>query len=168
MSDVNRHVKWPYWPVVVEVRGSTVIEKGDLLFLDRRDNLRNRGSSTANQTAYPFAKLSGPSKTLANNQYLAAYHFLGVAVYDSKTGVTEKLAVGITGHFRFPLKSPKTYKLSSVVMPAGSGITLYNQKAIMWASGATYALGYATKGKVRGSDVTFLLKPAVITHGKKI
>lgn len=166
MSDVNRHVKWPYWPAEVVVRGSTVIEKGDLLFFDEVNGLRNNGSSTANSTAYPFETLGGSTKTLASNQELAADNFLGVALYNSRAGVTEPLAIATSAHFKFPLKSPRTYRVSEVVMPSGSGTTLYNQKVEMWASGSTYPLGYSVKGVTRGTSVTFLLRTAVV--GKKI
>ena len=168
MADVNRHVKWPEWAMAVEVRGSTVIEMGDLLFLDRADGLRNNGTSTATQTAYPFATAGGTTKTLVSNQNLAADNFVGVALYDSKSGDTESLAVATSGHFRFPLRSARTFRTNQVVMPAGSGTSLDNQKISIWASGSTYPLGYATRGKTRGGSVTFLLRPAVVSHGGKI
>jgi len=172
--DVNRHVKWPYWPVEVQVRESTEVEKGDLIFLDEVNNLRNNGSSTANHSAYPFSKLSGASGTLANNQYLAAYHFLGVAMEGSygpsgsEAGVTQNIAVATTGHFSFPLKSPKSFKVASVVMPSGSGVTLFDQKVMMWESGSTYPLGYVTEGRTRGVSVTLLLRTGPCGHGRRI
>lgn len=168
MADVNRHVRGAMLAPAVETRGSTVIDKGDLLFLDRVDGLRNNGNSTANDTAYPFETIGGSTKTLASNQDLAADNFLGVAMYDTDSGVTETLTVAISGHFKFPLRSPKTHYLGQVVMPAGSGTSLYSQRVEMWASGATYPLGYTERGRIRGTSVTFLLRPAVIGLGEKI
>ena len=175
MSDANRHVKWPTWPMAVEVRGSTEIEKGDLLFLDRIDGLRNEGASTANNSAYPFKLIKGTANTLASNQELAADNFLGVALSGSRgviltndSGTTENIAVAISGHFKFPLKSPKTHRLAQAVMPTGSGTALYNQKVMIWESGSTYPLGYAVRGLTRGTSITFLLRPAVLGLGRKI
>ena len=175
MSDVDRHIRWPTWPVPVQARGSTEIEKGDLIFLDQVDGLRNNGISTANYSAYPFSKIGGATKTLASNQELAADNFLGVALAGSEgvvlatdSGTTEDIAVATSGFFKFPLKSPKTYKVGQVVMPTGSGTSLYSQKAVMWESGSTYPLGYSTRGLMRGTSVTFLLRPKTTGPGRKI
>ena len=168
MADVYRHIRGSMWTLAVEIRGSTVIDKGDLLFLDRVNGLRNNGNSTADNTAYSFRTIGGSTKTLASNQDLAADNFLGVALYDTDSGVTETLAVATSGHFKFPLKSPRTHHVGQMVMPVGSGTSLYSQKAMMWASGSTYPLGYAERGRKRGTSVTFLLRPAVIGIGEKI
>jgi hypothetical protein len=148
------------------VRGSTEFEEGDLAFLDQLDGLRNNGGSVADYSAYPFSTIGGATKTLASNQSLAADNFLGVALSGSDSGTTENLAFATTGYFKFPLRAAKSYKLGNVVMPAGSGTSLYSQKVTMWDSGSTYPLGYATEDELRGSNVTFLLRPAV--GGKKI
>lgn len=168
MADVNRHIKWPTWAPAVQVRGSTEVDKGDLIFLDRINGLRDNGNSSGNNSAYPFRTIGGTTKTLVSNQDLAADNFLGVAMGGSDSGVTENIAVAVSGHFEFPLRSPKTHKVGQVVMPAGSGTSLYNQKVVMWASGSSYSLGYSTRGRARGTNVTFLLRPSVIGLGEKI
>ncbi|MFH1623573.1 MAG: hypothetical protein ABID54_00265 [Pseudomonadota bacterium] len=152
--------------VAVEARGSTEIEKGDLIFLDRMDGLRNNGTSTANNSAYPFSMIGGATKTLASNQKLAADNFLGVASGSSDSGTTENIAVATSGYFKFPLRSPKTYKVGQVAMPAGSGTSLYSQKVVLWESGSTYPLGYARRDVVRGASITFLLRSIIGPGGK--
>ena len=108
MSDNYRKQRKESWgeglQVDVPIHGNVKVEKGDLLFLDRADGLRNKGASTADRYGYPFEKMSGATRTLASNRLLAAEHFLGVAAWHSDAGVTENLAVHITGLFRYPLK----------------------------------------------------------------
>jgi hypothetical protein len=166
MADVNRHIKWDTIAIIVDIRGSTVVEKGDLMFLDRTDGLRNGGASSANYSAYPFSKIGGVTKTLASNQELAADNFLGVSMYTSDSGTTEPLTIATAGHFKFPLKSSKTFKVGETVMPTGSGTSLFNQKIELWQSGTTYPLGYTERGLTKGFNVTFNLRTAVV--GKQI
>jgi hypothetical protein len=166
MADVNRHIKWDPIAIIVDIRGSTVVEKGDLMFLDRTDGLRNGGASTANHSAYPFSSIGGATKTLASNQDLAAENFLGVSMYTSDSGVTEYLSVATSGLHKFPLKSGRTFRAGDTVMPTGSGTSLFDQKIELWQSGTTYPLGYAERGLTKGMNVKFYLRTAVV--GKKI
>ena len=158
MSDVNRHVKWPMNCLSVQARGSTVVDKGDLIFLDRQDGLRLNGTSSKTYTAFSFSQTGGATKTLASNQNLAATNFLGVAMDASDSGVTENIPVATSGYFKFPLRSPKTFRATETVMPTGSGTSLYDQKVELWSSGSTYPLGYTVRGRTRGSQATFLLR----------
>ena len=160
-------------PVAVEVRNSTSVEKGDLVFLDRVDGLRNNGESTANNSVYPFRLIGGATKTLISNQKLAADNFLGVALSGSEgvvlisdSGTTENIAIATTGYFKYPLRSPKTYKVGEVIMPTGSGTSLYSQKVILWESGSTYPLGYTRRDRTRGASVIFLLRTIIGPGGK--
>jgi len=166
MADVNRHVKWDTMAISVQVKGSTEVDKGDLMFLDRTNGLRNGGASVADFTAYPFSYIGGSTKTLASNQDLAADNFLGVALYTSDSGVTEQLAIATSGHFKFPLKSSRTFKTGETVMPTGSGTSLFSQRVELWQAGTTYPLGYTVKGLTKGMNVTFTMRTAVV--GKQI
>lgn len=162
MANVDRHVWWDKKPVQIQVRGSTVIEKGDLLFVDRIDGLRNNGSSSANNSAYPFGKVGGTTKTLASNQQLAAAHFLGMAMEQSFSGITEQLTVATAGHLKYPLRYGKTFKAGEVVMPQGSGTSLYSQKIALWESGSTYALGRTAEEGTRKLYVIFAVTSKVM------
>lgn len=165
MANVDRHIKWEKHPVQVEVRGSTVIEKGDLVFVDRVDGLRNNGASTANNSVYPFSQIGGTTKTLASNQQLAAENFLGMALEKSFSGITEQLAVATGGHVKYPLRYGKTFSVGEVVMPQGSGTSLFSQKICLWESGSTYALGRTVEEGTRKMYVEFILASTVMGQG---
>lgn len=144
MSDHDRKLygrNWGTYEAQIPVYGSTVIEKGDLLFIDARNGLRARGTSTASHRAFPFNKLSGASRTLSNNIQLASTYFLGVAAWHSDSGVTESICVWTHGLFEYPLKNARFAKPLLRVLPCGSGVTLYNQKVQVDSSGSTKYIG---------------------------
>jgi hypothetical protein len=156
MGDYDRRVYRSSWKnvlqVEIDVLGSTEIDKGDLLFYDRVDGLRDKGTSTASNTVFPFSKLSGSTNTLASNRTLAAENFVGVAAWHSDSGVTELLAVHIDGLFRYPLKNARHTKVGYHVIPAGSGITLYDQKVAVTSSSSDY-IGIACDSEDFASSV---------------
>jgi hypothetical protein len=162
MSDYDRRVyrrgqgragySWEdYGLIKVDVQGSTEIDKGDFLFLDKVDNLRGGGDSTANWTVYPFSDLYGTTRTLASNRTLAATYFVGVAGWHSDSGVTEKVSVMTAGLFNYPLKSTRHTKLTMYVMPAGSGTTLYSQKVAVSSTSGGYVGLVCDSGDFRSS-----------------
>lgn len=132
---------WGDYQAQVPVHGNVEIERGDLLFLDAADGLRGRGTSVATYRAFPFSKLSGATLSLSSNIGLAASNFLGVAAWHSDSGVTEEVAVWTCGLFEFPLKSARFAKPLLRVLPCGSGVTLYNQKIQVDASGSSRYIG---------------------------
>jgi hypothetical protein len=169
MGDVNRWVEWDPETVEVEVFGSTVIEQGDLIFLDQVNGLRNIGTSTATNKGYPFSRCSGVTETIASNQQLAYENFVGVAMYPSPSGSSQSIAVGTAGVFRFSLKAAKTIRPKSVIMPAGSGTSLlYSQKVEVWTSGSTYPLGYAMEEKTRATSAKWAVHSKVIPKSVEI
>ena len=116
------------FPVVeFNILGSTTIYKGDLLFYDQVNKLRDHGSSTASWTVFPFSKLSGSTGTLESNKELAKNNFAGVAAWHSDSGVTESIAVYIDGCFNYPLRGVRHTKVGYKVTPTGSGTTLSDQ-----------------------------------------
>jgi len=141
MVDVDRRVKRHSWinsfPVVpVDIHGNVVVDRGDLLFLDSDNKLRNRGVSVADHYAYPFGKISGTTLTLASNITLAKTHFIGVATSPSDSGVTEQIGVYAGGLFRYPMKNARKVHFGYYALPCGSGVTLYNQKLNLSATSA--------------------------------
>lgn len=136
------------------VKGNVEINRGDLCFLDRVDGLRDKGTSTANEYVYPFSKISGATGTLASNKILAERNFFGVAAWHSDSGVTESLAIIFKGIFNMPIKSLKTTKVRNYVIPAGSGVTLYNQKVDISSSTTNY-IGFVYNSGSFQSSVDF-------------
>jgi hypothetical protein len=138
------------------VHGNVVIEKGDLLFLDRTNGLRTRGASMADNFVYPFSLVSGVTLSLVSNRSLAQQHFLGVAAHWSNAGVTEALAVHYEGLFKYPLKMARSVKTGQYIIPAGSGVTLYNQYVSI--SGSTGdAIGICGRYEEYAADVEMVL-----------
>lgn len=160
MGDYDRRVYDPSWKdlitVEADVLGSTEVEKGDLLFLDKVDGLRDRGTSTASWTLFPLSAVSSVTNTLEANRTLAKTYFYGVAAWHSDSGVTEKLAVHCSGLFRYPLKNSRKVRPFYRVQPAGSGTTLYAQKVQVATSGSDY-IGAAAEYADFASDVEFVL-----------
>jgi len=169
MGSRNRHKDWDANLIQVNVRGSTTVEKGDLLILDQSDNLRNVGSSTANRTAYPFSFVNGTTQTITSNKLLAYQNFLGVAMDESEEGVTGPITVATAGLFVFPLRWGKKVNVGDVVMPCGSGTTrLYNQTIELWQSGSTYPLGYAVRRGSKTINIEMSLHSNVIKRAYRI
>lgn len=151
------------------VHGSTQIYKGDLLFQDKVDGLRLKGTSTADNYVYPFNQLSGVTHTLASNILLAAANFIGVAAWHSDSGVTEDLFIWVDHDFRFDLKNMKKVRPLYRVIPAGSGTTLFNQKVNLDTSGTTTKyIGVATSGGDLRSYVEFRLITLFQPHYKRL
>jgi hypothetical protein len=161
MGDYDRKLYRTSWKggeahAEVPVHGNIEIDKGDLLFLDRVDGLRTKGASSADWYAYPFSKLSGTTRTLASNRELAAKHFLGVALWHSDSGVTETIGVHLQGLFKYPLKNARHTKVGYHVIPAGSGVTLYNQKLAVTSSSSD-RIGLVAKGGTFQSAVEVVI-----------
>jgi len=155
LGDYDRKLygrNWEDCQAQVPVYGSTVIEKGALLFIDAANGLRDFGLSTASHRAFPFSEMSGVTRSLASNVGLAATYFLGVAAWHSDSGVTGDLSVWTWGLFDYPLKNSRFVKPLLRIVPCGSGITLYNQKLAVDNSGSTKYIGLCAEyGKFKSS-----------------
>lgn len=147
-----------------KVHGNTEIAKGDLLFLDRIDGLRERGSSVADNYVYPFNKISGSTLTLDSNKTLAYENFIGVAAWHSDSGVTESISVHFQGLFKYPLRNSRYTKIGYDVVPAGSGVTLYNQKVAIEDSSSNSIGKVANSGKFQNSTEMMIVSQ-VFRHG---
>ena len=131
MSDKMR---WRYGdtnPVMAAVDSATVIEIGDLIYLDTDDG--KPASSQADQG------------TKVANQQLFAEKFLGVAMQRSRAGDTDPIRVATTGVFEFDCTSG-TFELGQHVglEENSGGDALLNQQVAV-VSGSQYGIGRAAK-----------------------
>jgi hypothetical protein len=142
MADVMR---WRYGetnPIVIPVDAATVIEIGDLVYLDGDD-------------AKPAAS-QPDAESAENNQ--AAFHakFAGVAMQRSRSGDVEPIRVATTGVFEF-VSASATYEVGLLIGPAGNAGEdgLENQK-VVGVESADLAIGRCAR-RVVPADVKVLV-----------
>ncbi len=116
MADAMR---WRYGetnPVLIPVLSDTVIEIGDLVYLDTNN-------------AKPAASVPDQSST-AGDQGWFHDRFAGVAMQRSRAGDTEAIRVATTGVFEFNCPS-NTHEVGELLgVNKSSGVTLENQQVI--------------------------------------
>ncbi|HEX4415163.1 MAG TPA: hypothetical protein VH107_16135 [Lacipirellulaceae bacterium] len=127
-------MRWRYGdtcPVVLPVDSATVIEIGDLVYLDSDD-------------AKPASAQTDQGTKLANQQL---FHdiFAGVAMQASRSGDTQPIRVATTGVFEFDCVST-TLEVGDMIGPDENvaGVALLNQTAIKVGS-ANAAVGRCAK-----------------------
>lgn len=159
MADVMR---WRYGetnPIVAAVDSGTVIEIGDLLYLDTDD--AKPASDQADQG------------TEASNQESFADKFLGVAMQRSRSGDTDPIRVATTGVFEFACPSG-THEVGHLIAvdEAASGTALEDQKVtnlgavLADASKMQYAIGRVAKREtVATTTVLVDIRSTVMTGG---
>lgn len=165
MANVNRYISGERDEILVLVNSSVTVEVGDLMFLDKANNLRNDGSSNADFTAYPveYFRTSGASVEL-NKQTLKTY-FLGVAL-DDKDGISNgedvNLTVATAGKFEYDLKPGRSVDVGNMFSASGttSASNLINQK-IMKTSDTNKALGFFAESKTHANSAEVLIKSSV-------
>lgn len=142
MSDVMR---WRYGetnPIVLPVDSATVIEIGDLVYLDTDD-------------AKPAAAQADQGSEAANQ---ASFHnkFAGVAMQRSRAGDVDPIRVATTGVFEFVAQST-TREVGALlgVDEQASGTALENQK-LDGVAGAQLAIGRCAK-RVNPADTRVLV-----------
>jgi len=152
MSDKMR---WRYGdtnPVIAAVDSATVIEIGDMLWLDTDD--AKPASSQADQG------------TETDNQTLLTSKFLGVAMQRSRAGDTSPVRVATTGVFEFDCPSG-TFELGDLIgVDEDSGGTELCDQQVASVASATYAV--ARIAKREASAVTSVLvdiRSTVMTGG---
>lgn len=168
MGDYDRRIRDESWKGTFQFQGSALahgnveIEKGDLLFFDGRNGLRNRGTSTWDGYVYPFSKISGSTLTLASNRNLAYRNFFGIAAGSKESGVTEDVGVYLQGIFRYPLRNARTVKVGDYIVPTGSGVTLYNQAVAVVKSGCSDIIGLNVKYGEFKSEVDVMMSSKIM------
>ncbi len=152
MSDKMR---WRYGdtnPVVAAVDAATVIEIGDLVYLDTDD-------------AKPASSLADQESETANQQALADV-FLGVAMQRSRSGDTDPIRVATTGVFEFDCPAG-TFELGNLigVDENTAGNALLDQQVDKVAA-AKYAVGrVARREPVNATTVLVDIRSTVMTGG---
>ena len=148
-------MRWRYGdtnPVIAAVDSATVIEIGDLVYLDTDD--AKPASSQADQG----------SET--GNQSLFADNFLGVAMQRSRSGDADPIRVATTGVFEFDCPS-STYELGDLMGTdeASSGTALENQQ-IATVAAADYAIArVGRRAPVATTNVLVDIRSTVMTGG---
>ena len=161
MANVNRYIEGEKKEVLVLVQSSVTVEVGDLMFLDKVNNLRNNGSSTADYTAYPIENFRISGASLELNKNSLKDYFLGVAM-DDKDGISNgsdmNIPIATTGKFDYDLKPGGTINIGEMFSASGttSASNLLNQK-IMKTSEVTKALGYFAESKIHAQSIEVFL-----------
>jgi len=143
MADVMR---WRYGetnPIVLPVESETVIEIGDLVYLDTDD-------------AKP-ASAQVDQESESTNQALFHSKFAGVAMQRSRSGDVEPIRVATTGVFEMTCASA-TFEVGTLVGPSenGAGDALENQKVKSVTTNVSRAIGRVAK-RVNPADAKVLI-----------
>ena len=152
MSDKMR---WRYGdtsPVVAAVDSATVIEIGDLVYLDTDD--AKPASAQANQG----------SKAL--NQERFVDKFLGVAMQRSRAGDSTPIRAATTGVFEFDCPSG-TFELGDLIGPdANAGNTGLVNQQVCKVTASKLAIGRVAKRLAQaGTSVLVDVRSSVMTGG---
>jgi hypothetical protein len=142
MADVMR---WRYGetnPIVIPVDSATVIEIGDLVYLD--------GDDAKPASAQPH------QESLEGNQTAFHNKFAGVAMQRSRAGDVEPIRVATTGVFEFACAST-TFEVGALAGPTGNATSdgLEDQKVVAAAT-ADLAIGRCAK-RVAPADAKVLI-----------
>ena len=155
--------------VLISVNGAVTVQVGDMMFLDSEDNLRNDGSSTADNTAYPFEyfRISGASLEL--NRIAVKNYFLGIAMEDKdgeENGPSINIPIYTSGQYDLDLKPGRSVDVGDMFCASGttSASNLFNQK-VMITSEVSKALGYFTEKKINANNAYGFIRTSI---GNKI
>ena len=167
MSGKNRFLKGDPNTVIAPVHGYHEVEAGDFMVIDGTSGMLGVGT-TADSYAVPFKYLKMATASAANSHHQIWTHFVGVAMEDSPSGVTENITIATSGVVRYPLHSSQAgtgvtigAKISSVSNTIAAGAS--NQFVAIGTAGiitSTAYLGYVTKSESGASFVDFQLRTA--------
>ena len=154
---MSSKMRWRYGdtnPVVLAVDSATVIEIGDLLYLDTND-------------AKPASSQTDAGSEAAN-QDLFVNNFVGVAMQASRAGDTDNIRVATTGVFEFDCAAA-TFEVGNLigVDENSDGDALEDQKVVAVAD-ALYAIGIAAKRFAANTTAVLVdIRSTVMGHGVK-
>lgn len=163
MAAQNRHLSGDIDAYSAPVKGATVVEAGDIMWLN--SGITGAGGHLGNGLAadfyaYPASDLKPSTGDLISEGVL--YNtFLGIAMESSPSGVTENITVATAGQFRFKLHSAFVTsdvtigQRVSAVSEAAAASGISKDVVIMGTTnpGSTVYLGYCQKTE---SAVTFI------------
>ncbi|GAB6164269.1 hypothetical protein JCM19992_02690 [Thermostilla marina] len=147
-------MRWRYGdtdPVVAAVDADTVIEIGDLLFLDGDD-------------AKPASYVPDQGTEQANQEFFAG-RFLGVAMQRSPAGCDRPVRVATRGVFEFECP-PGTFELGDLVGvdESADGVTLCPQQ-VDKVTEARFALGRAARRAPSPESSVYVAVCSTVMHG---
>jgi hypothetical protein len=147
-------MRWKYGdtnPVVAAVDSSTVIEIGDLVYLDGDD--AKPAASQANQG------------TEALNRERFVDNFLGVAMQRSRSGDATPIRVATSGVFEYECPSA-AFELGNLVAPQSNvgGTGLVNQQVVK-VVGSQYAVGRVAKREASASAAVLVSVVSTVMAG---
>jgi hypothetical protein len=158
------NMRWRYGdtnPVVAPVDSATVIEIGDLVYLDTDDAKPAGYDANGDGTGDLW------NTNLATTQEAFHDKFLGVAMQRSRAGDTEAIRVATTGVFEFDCVSA-TYELGTLVSPDQTGGNNLRSQQVRAVTGSQHnlALGRVTKRLgTAGTRVLVDVQSTVMTGG---
>jgi len=170
MSGKNRYLKGDINPIIAPVHSYHTVEAGDFMVINKVAGMCGVGQ-TADNYAFPFSEVktaggAGGSGTLASQGFIYTY-FLGVAMEDSPSGVTENITVATSGVFRHPLHSSLVgaVTIGALVSAVSNNLAAGVSPQVLChgAAGAitsTAYLGYIMKTESGASFVDFQLRTA--------
>jgi hypothetical protein len=159
MSAEHRYLRGDTKEINAPVHGSTVVEKGDLMVICKKDSTVTHSATllaTADHYAYPANLV-----TAAGSSHTAfAQQFAGVAMKGSKTGVTENVPIATAGVFRYPAKTAVAVYPGYVVCGTTvSADRLYSQQVNYKtdAGSSKLAVGICKEYDATGTNIDFNL-----------
>lgn len=165
MSKNQRHLYGDLKDVDVPILATTVVEKGDLMFIMKTDSTIT-DVTTANGTGYPASSLQAVTATYYADQ------FAGVAMKGSVSGVTENVPVATAGVFRFPLPASADVAVGEIVSGATSAAKVaYDQMAITKTTatkivGTTIGKCIKTETDAENVDVQIITRFSGVTYAE--
>ena len=159
MAKHNRHLRGKTDEVIINIHGNTVVDAGDLMFIDSSAGVRGAGNAPDNY-GYPFeaaTAINGVSTATAVFDLLEP-RFLGIAMETSPTGVTEIISVATAGVFKMPMPADTGVTIGTLVSAVSPAATIINSTQVAGESSTGYnascLLGYVTKSAA--SPVAFV------------
>ncbi len=169
MSNVQRYVEGSRNTLLINVLSAVTVQTGDLMFIDKINNLRVNGSSTANNYGYPAEYLRTSGSSLEINKETFKTYFLGVAL-DYKDGISGgvdlNIPVATSGKFNFDLKPARSIFTGDMFGASGTSTAsdLFNQK-IMKVTDENKALGYFAETKIGAIEADITINTAYSSKG---
>jgi len=169
MSGKNRHLKGAMNPIIAPVHSYHVVEAGDFMLLNATAGALVAGGSADNY-AVPFSYTLMAAASAEMSAHVRTTYFLGVAMEDSPSGVTENITIAQSGVFRYPLHVTLVGAgvtigsfVSAVSNTQAAGTSNQNVAVGSHAAGAidcTAYLGYIIKTESGATFVDFQLRTA--------
>lgn len=153
MAHDNRFRSGDTDPISLAPASATVIEVGDLCFLDPVTNLPENAGIMLDQGS------------LALNQDAFQQYFLGVAVTGSAAGETAKVTFATRGRFEFACASAAFLQGATIgAVETSAGTALEDQK-VVGVSGASKAFARVTKAELVAVTKVEVEIVSTIQHG---